>query len=224
MTAIVRVLNKHAVTIAADSAITIGGKKIFNSANKIFALSQKAPVAITTYNNANLNNVPWEIVIKKYRKYFSTTEELKESQKQNFSLFLHSWIKELPHDQQSEQFINTYLKHRLIKLCQNRVSRDCFNGLSLEDFATVCQESTDYAITQIPFNLNKDYVTELLYSVFICNVWPYNYSGLVFTGYGEDEIYPSLYSYRTYSIINEVLHIEPQITKTLLSNRGVLRL
>ena len=72
MTAIVGVLNKHAVAIAADSAVTIGGTKIFNSANKIFALSKRAPVAIATYNNANLNNVPWEIVIKEYRKYLGT--------------------------------------------------------------------------------------------------------------------------------------------------------
>ncbi|GMQ31122.1 hypothetical protein Aconfl_37650 [Algoriphagus confluentis] len=38
MTAVVGVLNKHAVAIAADSAVTIGngkGVKIFNGANKI---------------------------------------------------------------------------------------------------------------------------------------------------------------------------------------------
>lgn len=234
MTAIVGVLNKHAVAIAADSAVTIGGKKVFNSANKIFSLSKRAPVAIATYNNANLNNVPWEIVIKEYRKhlgdtrkaklkdyvedffeyiksrnYFSTTEELKESEKQYFSLYLNIWIKELPQDQQTEQSINTSLEQRIIELSQNRTIRDCFKGLSLEEFASVCKESIDYSITQTSFNLNKDFVAEFLYSIFICNVWAYNYSGLVFTGYGEDEIYPSLYSYTTNSIINGILHIEP---------------
>ena len=77
MTAIVGVLNKHAVAIAADSAVTIGGKKVFNSANKIFSLSKRAPVAIATYNNANLNNVPWEIVIKEYRKHLGDTRKAK---------------------------------------------------------------------------------------------------------------------------------------------------
>ena len=169
MTAIVGVLNKHAVAIAADSAVTIGGKKVFNSANKIFALSRRAPVAIATFNNANLNDVPWEIVIKEYRKhlgdtkkarlkdyvddffeyiksrnYFSTTEELKESEKQHFSLYLNIWIKKLPQDQQTEQSINTNLEHRITELRQERRSRDCFNGLSLEEFASVCQESIDY--------------------------------------------------------------------------------
>jgi len=39
MTAVVGILNKQAVAIAADSAVTIGGvnrHKIFNKANKIF--------------------------------------------------------------------------------------------------------------------------------------------------------------------------------------------
>ena len=49
MTAIVGVLNKHAVAIAADSAVTMGNThKVVNSANKIFtakAAYQKAEVA-----------------------------------------------------------------------------------------------------------------------------------------------------------------------------------
>lgn len=68
MTAIVGVLNKHGAAIAADSAVTIGGKKVFNSANKVFTLSKYEPVAIAVYNNSDLITTPWEIVIKEYRK------------------------------------------------------------------------------------------------------------------------------------------------------------
>ena len=50
MSAIVAALNGHAAAIAADSAVTIGGRKVFNSANKIFTLSKYAPVAIAIYN------------------------------------------------------------------------------------------------------------------------------------------------------------------------------
>ena len=39
MTAIVAVLNKHAVAVAADSAVTMGDThKVVNSANKIFLM------------------------------------------------------------------------------------------------------------------------------------------------------------------------------------------
>jgi ATP-dependent protease HslVU (ClpYQ) peptidase subunit len=62
MTAIVGILNKQAVAVAADSAVTVGrGVKIYNTANKIFNLSKGCPVGIAIYGNAALNNcVPWE--------------------------------------------------------------------------------------------------------------------------------------------------------------------
>ena len=74
MTAIVGILNKQAVAVAADSAVTIGGgTKIYNTANKIFNLSKKCPVGIAIYGNAALNGcVPWEVVIKMYRNHIGS--------------------------------------------------------------------------------------------------------------------------------------------------------
>ena len=52
MTTIVGVLNKRAVAIAADSAVTIGDThKVMNTGNKIFTLSKYAPVGIAIYGN-----------------------------------------------------------------------------------------------------------------------------------------------------------------------------
>ena len=75
MTAVIGILNKNAVAIAADSAVTVSGsngRKIYNTANKIFTLSKLHPVSIIIYNSANFISTPWEIVIKIYRS------ELKE--------------------------------------------------------------------------------------------------------------------------------------------------
>jgi hypothetical protein len=66
MTAEIVIINKEAVALAADSAVT--GKKVFTSANKLFALSKYHPVGIMIYGNANFMGVPWEIIIKVYRK------------------------------------------------------------------------------------------------------------------------------------------------------------
>ena len=76
MTAIVGILNKQAVAVAADSAVTVGGgTKIYNTANKIFNLSKGCPVGIAIYGNAALNScVPWEVVIKMYRKHIGTNK------------------------------------------------------------------------------------------------------------------------------------------------------
>lgn len=71
MTAIVGILNKHAVAIAADSALTVtsnGQNRIYNTSQKIFPLSDMNPVAIMTYGSAMFMGVPWEVIINLYRK------------------------------------------------------------------------------------------------------------------------------------------------------------
>lgn len=82
MTAIVGILNKPAIAVAADSAVTVGGRmKIYNTANKLFTLSKRHPVGVAIYNDANYNGcVPWEVIIKMCRnrlmdKSFSTVKE-----------------------------------------------------------------------------------------------------------------------------------------------------
>lgn len=69
MTAEVAILNCSGLAMAADSAVTVGSQKIYNSAMKLFALSKIAPVAIMVYGTATLTRVPWEIVIKEYRRH-----------------------------------------------------------------------------------------------------------------------------------------------------------
>lgn len=73
MTAIVSILNKHAVAIAADSAVTFG-HKVVNSGNKIFTLSKYHPIAIMTYNNASYMGMPWDTIIKLYRHQLGDQE------------------------------------------------------------------------------------------------------------------------------------------------------
>jgi len=70
MTAIVGILNKHGIAVAADSAETIGnGNKIYNKANKIFNLSKFHPVGAAVFGNASFGNlIPWDIIFKLYRE------------------------------------------------------------------------------------------------------------------------------------------------------------
>ena len=68
MTAEVAIINRNAVALAADSAVTIGSQKIYNSALKLFSLSKMAPVGVMIYGNASLIDVPWETIIKIFRE------------------------------------------------------------------------------------------------------------------------------------------------------------
>ncbi len=74
MTAEIAIMNKEALALAADSAVTLReekGQKIFTSANKIFTLSKYHPVGIMIYGSAKFMEVPWETVIKIYRNKLS---------------------------------------------------------------------------------------------------------------------------------------------------------
>lgn len=70
MTAEVGVLNRNGVALAADSALSIGHQadKIYGSAEKLFQLSNSAPVGVMVYGNASIGFVPWDTVIKSYRQ------------------------------------------------------------------------------------------------------------------------------------------------------------
>lgn len=70
MTAEVAVLNKSAVALAADSAVTIvvdGIAKPYQ-ADKLFALKENEPVGVMFYGNAEFMGMPWETLVHMYRQ------------------------------------------------------------------------------------------------------------------------------------------------------------
>lgn len=69
MSAGICIMNRNAIAMAADSAVTVGDHAaIHNSANKLFSLSRIAPVSLIIYANATLMTVPVEIIVKQYKK------------------------------------------------------------------------------------------------------------------------------------------------------------
>jgi hypothetical protein len=74
LTAEIALMNLQAVALAADSAVSINeGGKVFLTANKIFALSKFHPVGMMIYGSASFMGVPWETLIKFYRKELGRT-------------------------------------------------------------------------------------------------------------------------------------------------------
>ncbi|NLJ39445.1 MAG: hypothetical protein GX432_11880 [Candidatus Atribacteria bacterium] len=74
MTAEIIIMNKLAIAIAADSAVTyretkgnLHRQKIYQTANKLFMLSKYQPVGIMVYGASEINGIPWEVVIKVFR-------------------------------------------------------------------------------------------------------------------------------------------------------------
>ncbi len=95
MTTEIAVLNREAVALAADSAITFQERgahtpaKIHTSANKIFALSGPQPVGITVYESAARAGIPWEVIIKLFRRDLGDAVEASlEGYEQRLTAFL----------------------------------------------------------------------------------------------------------------------------------------
>ena len=71
MTAEVVVMNRVGVALAADSAGTVevgDTSKVRDSALKVFMLSKHCPVGVMVYESSSLLGVPWETIIKLFRR------------------------------------------------------------------------------------------------------------------------------------------------------------
>ena len=223
MTAIVAVLNKHAAAIAADSAVTMGNThKVVNSANKIFTLSKYHPVAVMTYSNAAFMGVPWDIIIKEYRKELGEKAfHFLKDYVDDFIRFLHS-RHFFCDDKTQRSFLRLQLDS-FVTICRNEIFRE--KGMKPEEQTSdvlveklkICMESNKQALKcpefdgyeydafkNIAFAEVEDYakLKELDIQEVLCESFFYYLSarlnnslgtGLVFVGYGESEIYPSLF-------------------------------
>lgn len=71
MTTEIAIINRLGVALATDSAVTIssGGRtKVWDTADKLFELSARHPIAVMINGNMDFLGVPWEILVKSFRK------------------------------------------------------------------------------------------------------------------------------------------------------------
>ena len=122
MTAEVAIFNKSAIALAADSAVSIEGRnsnKIYNNAEKLFALTKYHPVALMIYEHNELQGVPWELIIKSFRKQlgdksFDTLQGYKDA----FLSFSKEFYFSLP-QKHIDHYLDQYFKDLTILTLQN---------------------------------------------------------------------------------------------------------
>jgi len=110
VTAEVVILNRGAVAIAADSAVTVGapGRKIYNTANKLFPLSTAEPVAAMVYGAGSFSSIPWETVIKEHRRQLATTAyDSVEDYATSLVAYLPSLVEHVSRQEQLERVVMT---------------------------------------------------------------------------------------------------------------------
>lgn len=234
MTAIVAVLNKHGAAIAADSAVTLGDThKVINNGNKVFTLSKYEPVGIATYGNASFMGIPWEIIIKTYRK------QLNEHKFPKLSDYFTDFLKYVRNcriikdSDKDEDILNNMMVY--YNQVVSQLTSKCGHMPSIEEIVAkfqfildinkkdpnVCLELSDYTLDRFTQDYKgvidtflkaiDEHYTEDQANILIESYFYYlrlflnesNRSGLVFVGYGEGEIYPTLISIEISRLISD---------------------
>lgn len=120
MTAEVVVMNTRGVALAADSAVTIRGKKVYNSANKLFPLSDHHSVGVMVFGSAQFMNIPWETIIKLYGKQLADEQlDTLEDYSDRFVEYLHqNEYPELMSQQDQDLFTKEFLYSKIDSIHQ----------------------------------------------------------------------------------------------------------
>jgi len=108
MTSEVVLMNRQAVAMAADSAVTISGQnylKTYQSVDKLFPLVEGVPIGVMIYNNAELMSTPWETVISLYREQARGRQlDTLAAYADDFMRFLSDNPELFPQDHQDTEF------------------------------------------------------------------------------------------------------------------------
>lgn len=271
MTAIVAVLNKHAVSVAADSAATISSsnnQKVFNTANKLFTLSKYHPISVAIYNNSELVGIPWEIIVKEYRKHLGEKafHSLKEYADDLFRFMHDRHYFVTPENQRLHLFsvMMNFMGEAIFSVRGNNLSitgsaltvgieqlldqiiadmngfdsYPTYDTFDEDSFGNFLKTEIDNVLSSLSSELNvvlkrakvvntfyllftKKIPLQLLYKKYQHFPSLLTFSGIVFTGFGDSEIFPSLYSYRVQYVIDGKLSVVNESSISINTNDDV---
>ena len=235
MTAEIAVMNKGGIALASDSAVSMQsgrGYKIFNTTEKLFRLSEDAPVAVMIYGNSQFMGVPWETLLKLYRKKLGSTlyKTLKEYA-EDLLRFLRDESKLFPASEK-EKYVLCVVKGRLREIHDRIVSEIGVSGPSGQvDLAGITKKCIEAFVSTVEASeflpdLPADFENQVtaLYEAKIADEIQkvlkkfaadanlqkalknsflrllskkrfFDVSGIVVSGYGDEDIFPSLVCY-----------------------------
>jgi hypothetical protein len=253
LTAEIALLNKLAVTLAADSAVTIpssDGIKVYNSADKIFEGTIHDPIGVMVYNSPEINGVPVESIVKMYRdqkciEHYATVfdyalaflkylEELDTPDitvnnniqdliadrlfalRADLRLFSDEFFRHGSADEQHATVeealsaLDTKIDEVLdsdIASLEAAPDQEWAGGLSAEDVISYHGEAIENTIDAIfrdeflPTSHRNRIVSIAAWSL-LKEFQRSKLTGMVFAGFGKDEIFPSLVGYEVYGIVS----------------------
>lgn len=146
MTAEIAILNKTAVALAADSAVTISAgskeEKIFDSADKLFELSDRNPIAIMIYNGMQFMETPLPSLIRQFRDLCPPVLKVEDAANE-FLKFLNKFGEEAPSEVKDTSLFSVInpvlrgIRNRLTDKFQKRVFDP---NINTEDYKLILEE------------------------------------------------------------------------------------
>ncbi len=229
MTAEVAVLNKSAVAMAADSAMSVGDTGKIYPTNKLFALTKHQPIGIMVYNSAEFMGIPWETLVKMYRReigsagkptvtdyaqdflgYISNNTICTDDQRRyNLHSIAHDLFRRI--DRASRQSLSETpgaTNPDVVTVIRSVIERQSTMLIAAGDAPSMQNLDVDDLVCTYQADINEliqlyfdgyevddsigqalhDLLARALKSASLSN----GFSGLVFAGFGDDELFPSL--------------------------------
>ena len=142
MTSEIGIMNQRGIALAADSAVTIGNAKVYNNAIKLFTLDSQHNIGIMIYGNANINGVPWEVVIKAYR------EEIKDEVEDHLEDYKKSFINFIQEKRELFPEVNNFLVNYYVIDYLNILDSNFKNNIDLITKDSSPQELLNYIVDE----------------------------------------------------------------------------
>ncbi|NWB41621.1 hypothetical protein HX815_15015 [Pseudomonas sp. E6002] len=162
MTAEIAIMNRTAVVLAADSAVTVTSwkdgrqeRRYFKGANKLYELARSGPVGLMIYGSAGLQGVPWELPIKAFR------ESLGKEQYDNLKTYPERFFEFIQHN---DKFFSDEAKDKalvsLIGAAHFRLQMLVANHAGVEDIEGLAEKSN--AEIETALTLTEEEIDALL--------------------------------------------------------------
>jgi hypothetical protein len=275
MTSEVVLMNRQAVAMAADSAVTISGAnylKTYQSVDKLFPLVEGQPVAVMIYNNAEIMSTPWETVISLYREqsggksfdhlqdyatdfmnFISGNPDLFPADHQDTEFFKHIavvfTIVAQDFDMQVQHFKGGKLREHVSSIFQfvveqlerdylynlddsPRVDLDCFPQGMAEQVRRRYKEEIDELIDSLVGSLKQEHsgltvtpdtkqkLRDIAVYAVTRDAFFEHYTGVVFSGFGKLDKFPSMRSYLTSSVVLGLLKFRNDRSADMQADSG----
>ena len=214
VTAEVAILNREAVVIAADSALTLGGPvgKVYNSANKLFALSRLEPVAVMVFGGGSFDTV--EEYAEEFIEYLSSLVRHMPGEFQRVRVRMRvSWEldglrgavdRALPDDSRNDaqvaaQVLMDQIESRVRRLEQMDAEDGPSESVSIQEFNKAIDDwdtLVDKSLEGLPVTDSvRKRVRAMVYTSLRVAIWAPASSGVVIAGFGTAQLFPALSHY-----------------------------